>query len=110
MNEFKTYHPIVNFTYFAFVIVFSCFFMHPACLVISLVSGFLYSNAFNVELDSMGRVLIPAALREYAQLETEAQIIGMDTNLEIWNTELWNNENESTTSESVAQIMEELNF
>ena len=43
MNEFKTYHPIVNFTYFAFVIVFSCFFMHPVCLVISLVSGFLYS-------------------------------------------------------------------
>ena len=43
MNEFKTYHPIVNFTYFAFVIVFSCFFMHPVYLVISLVSGFLYS-------------------------------------------------------------------
>ncbi len=43
MREFKTYHPIVNFTYFAFVIGFSCFFMHPVCLCISLASGFTYS-------------------------------------------------------------------
>ena len=43
MNEFKTYHPIVNFVYFAFVIGFSCVFMHPICLVISLLSGFTYS-------------------------------------------------------------------
>ena len=43
MREFKTYHPIVNFTYFVFVIGFSCFFMHPVCLGISLASGFTYS-------------------------------------------------------------------
>ena len=43
MNEFKTYHPIVNFTYFVFVIGFSCFFMHPIALSISLASGFTYS-------------------------------------------------------------------
>ena len=43
MNEFKSYHPIVNFTYFIFVIGFSCFFMHPVCLVISLACAFLYS-------------------------------------------------------------------
>lgn len=43
MCEFKTYHPIVNFTYFAFVIGFSCFFMHPVCLGISLFCGFTYS-------------------------------------------------------------------
>ena len=43
MSEFKTYHPVVNFTYFVFVIGFSCFFMHPVCLGISLVSGFTYS-------------------------------------------------------------------
>ena len=43
MSEFKTYHPIVNFTYFVFVIGFSCFFMHPVCMFISLVSGFTYS-------------------------------------------------------------------
>ncbi len=40
MIEFKTYHPIVNFTYFVFVIGFSMFFMHPICLCISLICGF----------------------------------------------------------------------
>ncbi|MBE7026075.1 MAG: energy-coupling factor transporter transmembrane protein EcfT [Ruminococcaceae bacterium] len=43
MSEFKTYHPIVSFVYFVFVIGFSCFFMHPAALCISLASGFTYS-------------------------------------------------------------------
>ena len=43
MNEFKTYHPIVNFTYFVLVIGFSCIFAHPVCLCISLTSGFTYS-------------------------------------------------------------------
>lgn len=43
MSEFKTYHPIVNFIYFVFVIGFSCFFMHPIALCISLSSGFAYS-------------------------------------------------------------------
>ena len=43
MNEFKTYHPIVIFVYFIFVIGFSCVFMHPVCLVISFFSSFIYS-------------------------------------------------------------------
>lgn len=43
MNEFKNYHPIVNFTYFVFVIGFAIFFMHPICLLISLVCSFIYS-------------------------------------------------------------------
>lgn len=43
MNEFRNYHPIVNFVYFVFVIGFSCFFIHPACLLISLICGFVYS-------------------------------------------------------------------
>ncbi len=42
MIGFKTYHPIVNLIYFVFVIGFSCFFMHPVCLCISLLSGFIY--------------------------------------------------------------------
>ena len=43
MKEFKTYHPIVNFVYFVFVIGFSCVFMHPVSLAVSLLSGFTYS-------------------------------------------------------------------
>lgn len=76
----------------------------------SVVKRFLYDGAFNVECDAQGRILIPPTLREYADIENEAHIIGMDTNLEIWNTALWQEENEKYTPESVASIMEELNF
>ncbi len=68
MSEFKTYHPIVNFIYFVFVIGFSCFFMHPICLSISLVSGFTYSvmlkgkKAIKTNLIYMLPVLIVMAL------------------------------------------------
>ena len=44
MNEFKTYHPIVNFLFFALVVVFSCILMHPVCLLISLICSFVYSS------------------------------------------------------------------
>lgn len=43
MKEFKTYHPIVNFTYFFCVITLSMFFMNPVCLIISAAAGFIYS-------------------------------------------------------------------
>jgi len=42
MNEFKTYHPAVNFIYFLFVIGFSMFFMHPLCLITSFLCALLY--------------------------------------------------------------------
>ncbi len=71
---------------------------------------FLYDGTFTVGFDSQGRILIPSALREYSYLETEAHIIGMASNLEIWNTELWNKENEKYTPENIAAIVEELNF
>lgn len=76
----------------------------------STVKRFLYDGAFNVEFDTQGRILVPTALREYAGLDTEVHIIGMDTNLEIWDGELWKNENEVNTPESVFAVMQELDF
>lgn len=43
MNEFKTYHPIVNFIYFLCVVGFSMFLMHPVSLGITLVCAVLYT-------------------------------------------------------------------
>ena len=47
MNEFKSYHPIVNFLYFVIVIGFSMFFMHPLCLAVSFACGLVYSTILN---------------------------------------------------------------
>lgn len=68
MNEFKKYHPIVNFVYFVFLIGFSCVFMHPLCLVMSLSGGFVYSlmlkgkGALKTNLLYILPILIIAAL------------------------------------------------
>ncbi len=76
----------------------------------SKVKRFLYAGATTLECDSQGRVLLPQNLREYADVEGEAFILGMSTHLEIWNTEAWKQENEDCTPESIGSIMEELNF
>ena len=42
-DTFADFHPAVNFAYFAFVIGFAMFFMHPVCLGISLLCAFVYA-------------------------------------------------------------------
>lgn len=76
----------------------------------STVKRFLYDGTFEVEFDTQGRILVPPTLREYAGFDSEVHIIGMDTNLEIWDSDTWNSENEQTTLEDVSAVMEELNF
>lgn len=46
-DGFYRYHPIVNFSFFVFVILFSMFFMHPVCLFISALGAFVYSVKLN---------------------------------------------------------------
>lgn len=42
-NAFSDCHPVVNFTYFALVILLGMLVMHPVCMVISLISALAYS-------------------------------------------------------------------
>ena len=44
---FSTYHPVVNFVFFAEVLGFSMFLLHPVCLVISLLCGVGYALCLN---------------------------------------------------------------
>ena len=43
-DPFSRYHPLVNFLFFALVLVFSMVLMHPVCLLISLVGAVLYTE------------------------------------------------------------------
>ena len=76
----------------------------------SVAKRFLFANAFDVEFDAQGRILVPNNLREYARLDSNADILGVNNKVEIWNTDLWAEENENTTPESIANIMAELEF
>ena len=46
-DTFSGYHPLVNFLYFALVLVFSMCLMNPACLAISLAAAFAYNLYLN---------------------------------------------------------------
>ena len=46
-------------------------------------------RAVEVEVDSMGRMLVPDHLREYAGLKVKATIIGVVNRVEIWNSDAW---------------------
>ena len=49
----------------------------------------LLANAQQLEIDRIGRVLVPQFLREFAGLNTEAVIVGVGESVEIWSPEAW---------------------
>ncbi len=51
---------------------------------------YFFSLVSECPLDGQGRILIPSLLREHAQLEKEAILIGMGIKIAIWARELWN--------------------
>lgn len=48
--------------------------------------------ASDLELDKTGRILLPPALREYAQLEKKLVLVGQTNKLELWSEDLWRQE------------------
>jgi MraZ protein len=52
-------------------------------------SRFLFSGAFDVELDGQGRVVLPAGLREFAGLKSEAVVVGALDHIELWEPGRW---------------------
>lgn len=61
----------------------------------------LFSGAINLTLDRQGRILVPPYLRDYASLDGEALIIGMETFIEIWQPASWR-ETLSVVSETLS--------
>jgi MraZ protein len=66
--------------------------------------------ATDLDLDSNGRLLLPAPLREYAQLEKKLVLVGQGKKLELWAEEMWLAEREQALAESgaAAELPEEL--
>jgi len=54
----------------------------------------LIGHANDCDLDAAGRVLLPAPLREFANLDKRVVMIGQGNKFEIWNEQLWNDRRE----------------
>ena len=70
----------------------------------------IFSGAADFIPDRQGRVLIPQGLRDYAELNSDAIIIGLFDRLEIWNPDNWINvkANVEEDPESIAEQLQEL--
>jgi MraZ protein len=54
-----------------------------------LIERRFFGMALELELDSQGRIVIPARFRQYASLSSEAMVIGTRDRFEVWSTANW---------------------
>jgi len=52
-------------------------------------SRIMFAGAVEVEMDQLGRILMPDYLKNYAGLKQKVVIAGVNNRLEIWDEERW---------------------
>src|SRR5215208_8169226 len=55
-----------------------------------LLRRLILSNAYPVEVDKVGRILVPQNLRQVITLESEAIVAGQGEYFEVWTPAAWN--------------------
>jgi MraZ protein len=70
----------------------------------------MLTGAMEVELDNLGRILIPDYLKEYAKLKKRVVIAGVYNRIEIWDERIWKEYKEKTEKEvgDIAERLKEL--
>ena len=71
---------------------------------------FFFAGAAECGVDKQGRILIPANLRQHADLNKELAIIGVSTRVEIWDRDAWDayNNESSLSQDKIVEHMAEL--
>ena len=54
-----------------------------------LMRRMILANAYQLEVDKVGRVLVPQSLREFAGLDGEAIVAGQGEYFEVWTPPAW---------------------
>ena len=55
-----------------------------------LLRRLIFSTAVQVEMDKTGRMLVPQFLREVAEIDSDAMVVGAGDYIEIWSQTQWN--------------------
>ena len=71
------------------------------------IQRFFNSNSFETELDSAGRVILPAALREHAGIDKDVVVAGVGDHLEIWAGDRWDAE-QAALDGTIGEVTEAL--
>ena len=70
----------------------------------------MLAGAMEVNLDALGRILVPDYLKDYAGLKKDAIIAGLYNRIEVWDKDRWNEYKEKTEKEAgdIAERLKEL--
>jgi MraZ protein len=68
---------------------------------------FFLSGAVEVEVDSVGRILVPDFLKDFAKLESKVVLAGIHNRIEIWDEKKWESYKRSIEKEA-DQLAEKL--
>lgn len=63
---------------------------------------FMLAGAVESDVDSMGRILIPDFLKEFAGLQEEVVVTGVHTRLELWDSTAWSSYKERVRKQADA--------
>lgn len=70
-------------------------------------SRMMLAGAMEVSIDSLGRILMPDYLKDYAKIQREVVVAGLYNRVEIWDKALWE-EYKTKTEKEVGNIAERL--
>ena len=68
---------------------------------------YMFGRAAEVEIDSIGRVLLPEFLKNRIGLKNSAAIIGVKDRVEVWNDKTWS-ENKAVVEKQAEDLAEKL--
>jgi len=68
---------------------------------------YMFGRAAEVEIDSIGRMLIPDFLKDRIGLKDRAAIIGVEDRVEIWNDKVWA-QNQEIVEKQAGKLAEKL--
>lgn len=63
--------------------------LSPLDASVQAFERFYISGGQIVELDGQGRMLLPSGLRRFAQIDSDAVLVGLGDKLEVWSQPLW---------------------
>jgi MraZ protein len=68
---------------------------------------FMFGRASEVEIDTIGRILIPDFLKERINLTGKAVLVGVEDRVEVWNEKTWS-EYKKVVEQEADQLAEKL--
>jgi MraZ protein len=61
---------------------------------------FMFGGAVEIEVDSLGRILVPEHLISYSKIDTKAVFIGVHKRVEMWNEKKWQEYKKKVTAQA----------